>query len=93
MPEDHADLERIRAAERLRIAQELHDSTSQLLAVLQLTLGRMRRHGIAELEPNIAECEDIVAEVGRQMREIGHPAHTPAMQIETVRTSSKLDCR
>ena len=73
MPEDHAALERLRAAERLRIAQELHDSTSQLLAVLQLTLGRIRRRGIVELEANVEECEEIVAEVGRKMREIGHP--------------------
>jgi signal transduction histidine kinase len=75
MPEDHAALERLRAAERLRIAQELHDSTSQLLAVLQLTLGRIRRRGIVELEANVEECEEIVAEVGRKMREIGRPPH------------------
>lgn len=79
MPEDHAALERLRAAERLRIAQELHDSTSQLLAVLQLTLGRIRRHGIVELEANVGECEEIVAEVGRKMREIGRPAHPAAL--------------
>lgn len=74
MPEDRADFERVRAAERLRIAQELHDSTSQVLAVLQLTLGRMRRQGICELEANIAECEEMVAQVGRQMRQIANTA-------------------
>jgi signal transduction histidine kinase len=72
MSEDQAAFEHVRAAERIRIAQQLHDSTSQLLAVLQLALGRMRRHGTRELEANITECEEMVAQVGRQMRQIGN---------------------
>jgi signal transduction histidine kinase len=60
----------IRAAERMLIAQELHDSTLQLLAVVQLNLGRMRRQDTDELEANIAECEEIVAQVGCQLRKI-----------------------
>jgi signal transduction histidine kinase len=72
MPEDQLALEQIRAAERMRIAQSLHDSTSQLLAVLQLTLGRMRRQGLDGLEANIAECEEMIAQIGGQMRQIGN---------------------
>lgn len=60
----------IRAAERCRIAQELHDSTLQLLALIQLNLGRMRRQGNEDLQANIAECEEIVSQVGRQIRKI-----------------------
>lgn len=74
MPVDQAAFETVRAAERTRIAQQLHDSTSQLLAVLQLALGRMRRNGFKELETNIAECEELVAQIGRQMRQIGNAA-------------------
>ena len=70
MPHERFDSESIRTAERLRIAQQLHDSTSQLLAVLQLTLGRMRRQGNACLEANIAECEEIIAQIGGTMREL-----------------------
>jgi signal transduction histidine kinase len=71
MTADELTLEYVRTAERLRIAQFLHDSTSQLLAVLQLTLGRMRRQGIDDLEVSIAECEEIIAQIGGKMREIG----------------------
>jgi len=72
MPENQSALEHIRAAERMRIAQYLHDSTLQLLAVLQLTLGRMRRQGLEGLETNIAECEEMIAQIGGQMRQIGN---------------------
>jgi signal transduction histidine kinase len=71
MPDDRFNFDYVRNAERLRIAQQLHDSTSQLLAVLQLTLGRMRRQGVECLEANIAECEEIIAQIGGTMREIG----------------------
>ena len=71
MPEDQSAFEHIRAAERMRIAQQLHDSTLQLLAVLQLNLGRMRRQGTERLEANITECEEMIAQIGLQMRQIG----------------------
>lgn len=58
----------IRADERMRIGQQLHDSTSQLLAVLQLNLGRMRRQGFDEIEATIAECEEIIVQVGSHIR-------------------------
>ena len=70
MPRDHVAFERIRAEERMRIAQFLHDSALQKLALLQLTLSRMRREGIDGLEANIKECEEMVAQIGLQMREI-----------------------
>jgi len=70
MPGDQTAFERIRADERMRIAQYLHDSAMQKLALLQLTLGRMRRQGPECLDANLAECEEMVAEIGRQMRHI-----------------------
>jgi signal transduction histidine kinase len=70
MPDNQSASECIRAAERMRIAQHLHDSAFQLLAVLQLTLGRMRRQGIEGLEANIADCEEMIAQIGRQIRQI-----------------------
>jgi len=71
MPEELSAFEEVRAAERMRIARHLHDSTSQLLAVLQLTLGRMRRQGFEDLDANIADCEEMIATIGQQMRQIG----------------------
>ena len=70
MLDDQSALEQARAAERMRIAQSLHDTTMQLLALLQLTLSRMRRQGVQELDANIGACEEMVSQIGRQMREI-----------------------
>ena len=70
MPGDQAAFELIRAEERIRIAQYLHDSALQKLALLQLTFGRMRRQGVEGFEANIAECEEMVAQIGRQIRHI-----------------------
>lgn len=64
----------IRTDERKRLARELHDSTSQLLAVLQLNLGRLRRQDDPDRESNIAKCEDIIAEIGERIRNLGRTA-------------------
>jgi len=64
----------IRTHERNRLARELHDSTSQLLAVLQLNLGRLRRQNDPDREENIAECETIIAEIGDRIRNLGRTA-------------------
>jgi len=68
--EGSEQLASIRAEERKRIGQDLHNSACQLLAVLQLNLGRMRRQGIDELEATIAECEQIIGQVGFHLRRI-----------------------
>ena len=60
----------IRAAERMRIADELHDTACQLLAIIQLNLGRMRRQQSNELEATIEECEELVSRIGSHMREV-----------------------
>ena len=60
----------VRAAERMRIADHLHDTACQLLAILQLTLGRLRRQGMDEQEATIVECEGMVARIACQIREI-----------------------
>ena len=63
----------VRAAERRRVAQELHDTAFQLLALVQLNLGRIRRHGPAELGTSIVECEELIAQIGRHLRDICDP--------------------
>lgn len=62
----------IRAAERNRIADELHDTACQLLAIIQLNLGRMRRQKSDELEATIVECEEMISRIGRQIREVSN---------------------
>ena len=64
------DVASICAAERRRIAQELHDSAFQILALLQLNLGRLRRMGSEELAAPIAECEELVRQIAGQLRAV-----------------------
>src|SRR5436190_21056831 len=61
----------IRDDERKRIAKELHDSTSQLLAVLQLNLGCLRRQASAGCVATIVECEETISEIGRAIWDLG----------------------
>ena len=60
----------IRAAERMRIAQQLHDGAFQLLALVQLNLGRLKRQGPEEFGTPIVECEELITQIGRHLREV-----------------------
>jgi signal transduction histidine kinase len=61
----------IRADERRKIARELHDSTSQLLAVLQLQLAQLRRADGAGAAPLIEECEETIRQIREEIRGLG----------------------
>lgn len=63
----------IRAAERLRISRELHDSTSQLLVALQLQLGQLRTF------PGLGSAELLLDDIGDTLRSI----HESIKRIET----------
>ena len=58
----------VRSDERRRIARDLHDSTAQLLVVLQLQLGRLKRSGVKGALPLIQDCETTIAEIREQIR-------------------------
>ena len=70
---DNSRGELIRVDERMRIGQQLHNSACQLLAVLQLNLGRMRRQEIDEVQANITECEELIVQIGYHIRGICDP--------------------
>jgi signal transduction histidine kinase len=59
----------LRLDERRHIARELHDSTSQLLVVLQLQLGQLHRLGGPEVSALVADCEATIADIRQQIRE------------------------
>ena len=64
-PEEHT-----RTDERKRIARELHDGTSQLLTLMQLTLGRLKRGGSGEAALVVEECEKAIQEIREHIRSI-----------------------
>lgn len=68
--------------ERRRISRELHDSTGQLLVALTLNLSRLRT-GLAQSDPEtekvIADTEEVVEEMNRQLRTMSYLLHPPLL--------------
>jgi nitrate/nitrite-specific signal transduction histidine kinase len=60
----------LRWDERRRVAKDLHDSTSQLLVLLDLQLARLRRSGASEALPLIEECSGTIREIREQIRSL-----------------------
>lgn len=64
--------------ERRRMAREVHDSTMQLLASLGLSLGQIRRSkGIKDRTDILAEMEELLGQIQRELRTVSYLAHPP----------------
>jgi two-component system sensor histidine kinase UhpB len=75
------DLLRSQDYERRRIARELHDSTSQLLAALSINLSRLREPG---LKPDrrsqaLSEATELAAACSAEIRTITYLLHSPLL--------------
>ena len=68
------------AEERQRIARELHDSTTQLLACVSMKVGQLRRaSSIPELPSILDELDQLLAETQKEIRSISFLAHPPSL--------------
>ena len=84
---DHEFEDQVRSDERDRIARELHDSTSQLLVVLELQLMRLKRFpDVMNHDEIIAEIDATLDELHEQVRAVGAIQHfKPAVLSEKLR--------
>lgn len=57
-----------RLDERRRISRELHETTSQLVVVLQLQLSHLRRTGTSESQALFAQIEQVVRDIHESIR-------------------------
>jgi len=69
------------AVERQRMARELHDSTSQLLAGAGLLLGRLKQEQAGgEALALVEELQQLVTEAQQEIRLVSYLAHPPALE-------------
>jgi signal transduction histidine kinase len=69
--------------ERRRVGRDLHDSTGQLLAALQMNLDRLK--GVSErLEPKeqelLGSCSKLAEQCSREVRSVSHLLHPPLLE-------------
>jgi PAS domain S-box-containing protein len=76
------DLLRTQDYERRRIARELHDSTSQLLAALSMNLSRLRDSALKpdRREQLLSEAIDLAAACSAEIRTITYLLHPPLLE-------------
>ena len=76
-----ARLLQLQDEERRRIARELHDSVGQMLAALTMNLSTARAdvERLAKTSVVLAESEDLVQEMSREVRTISHLLHPPLL--------------
>jgi PAS domain S-box-containing protein len=84
-------LMRVQDQERRRIGRELHDSTSQVLAALEISLSRANKHADRMPVPsreNLAECAELAKQCTAQIRTASYLLHPPL--LEELGLSSSL---
>lgn len=65
--------------ERRRIARELHDSVGQMVALLNMDLGRLQNSGGPEQAEILSDCKSLAATVIHEIRTISHLLHPPLL--------------
>ena len=75
---------RAQEEERKRIVRDLHDSTSQLLVGLQLSLARLRRIDGVDVGETADDCEEIVKALHAEIRTLSYLAHPPALEESSI---------
>jgi signal transduction histidine kinase len=77
----HTDLMRSQDEERRKIARDLHDSTGQMLAVLNINLSRLlgAKELSAESRALAVESSNLAGELSSQLRTVSYLLHPPLL--------------
>ena len=78
----NAHLMKLQDEERKKIARELHDSTGQLLALLNMNLSKLAKAsdlGSASTQRIISESSEITSELTSQLRTVSYLLHPPLL--------------
>ena len=73
---------RVQDDERRRIARELHDSTGQFLALLNMNLSSLRRRSSRASSQNkqlLEDCTSLASEITSQIRTVSYLLHPPLL--------------
>lgn len=82
---ERSKLLRAQEDQRRRMARELHDSTSQMLVALRLSLSRLVRANVApEAIAIINECRKNLQEVEQEIRTFSFVAHPPVLTANNL---------
>jgi signal transduction histidine kinase len=69
--------------ERRRIARELHDSTGQKLAVLEMTLDRVKKAAATQppqFDEVLSECATLTSNISAELRTLSYLLHPPLLE-------------
>ncbi len=82
-----------REDEARRIARELHDDVGQRLAIVSITLGRLRRGAAGTAaQTEFTQLQEQASSIGRSLRQISHRLHPAELEHVGLSHSIQLKC-
>jgi PAS domain S-box-containing protein len=97
-----AHLQTVREEERKKIARELHDESSQLLASVHIGLSEMEREWPSASQKKLDEVKDLLTQIEEQLRNLSHELYPnilddlgllPALQFLAGKVSARTGIR
>jgi two-component system NarL family sensor kinase len=73
-------LMQVQDEERRRIARDLHDTTGQVLAALNMNLAEMQHNASPKNSAKFIECTDLVSSAALEIRNLSYLLHPPLME-------------
>jgi signal transduction histidine kinase len=81
--------------ERARLARELHDGVNQQIAFLGISLSGIKSRmpsGDATLRADVTRQQDLVTELGKEIRRLSHDLHPPILKLFGIDRALRQYC-